>query len=34
MLPADVTFRSPRVKNYDEEKANEARELEVDCTEE
>jgi hypothetical protein len=34
MLPADVAFQSPRVKNHDEERLNEARELEVNCAEE
>ena len=34
VLPADIAFRSPRVENYDEGKANEARQLEVDCAEE
>jgi hypothetical protein len=29
MLPADIAFQSPRVKNHDEERSNEARELEV-----
>jgi hypothetical protein len=34
VLPADIAFRSPRVENYEDEKANEARQLEVDCAEE
>jgi hypothetical protein len=34
VLPADIAFRSPRVENFDEEKANEARQLKVDCAEE
>jgi hypothetical protein len=34
VLPADIAFRSPRVENYDEGKANEARQLKVDCAEE
>jgi hypothetical protein len=34
MLPADIAFQSPRVKNHDEERSNEARELEVNCAEE
>jgi hypothetical protein len=34
MLPADIAFQSPRVENHDEERSNEARELEVNCTEE
>jgi hypothetical protein len=29
VLPADIAFRSPRVENFDE-----ARELEVNCSEE
>jgi hypothetical protein len=34
VLPADIAFQSPRVKNHDEERSTEARELEVNCTEE
>jgi hypothetical protein len=34
VLPANIAFWSPRVENHDEEKSNEARELEVNCTEE
>jgi hypothetical protein len=34
MLPADITFQSPRVENHDEERSSEARELEVNCIEE
>jgi hypothetical protein len=34
MLPADIAFQSPRVENHDEERSTEARELEVNCTEE
>jgi hypothetical protein len=34
VLPADIAFRSPRVENHDEERSSEARELEVNCTEE
>jgi hypothetical protein len=34
MLPADIAFQSPSVENHDEERSNEARELEVNCTEE
>jgi hypothetical protein len=34
VLPADIAFRSPRVENFDEDRSNEARELEVNCLEE
>jgi hypothetical protein len=34
VVPADIAFRSPRVENHDEEKSDEARELEVNCAEE
>jgi hypothetical protein len=34
VLPADIAFQSPRVENHDEERSNEARELEVNCAEE
>jgi hypothetical protein len=34
MLPADITFQSPRVENHDEERSSEARDLEVNCIEE
>jgi hypothetical protein len=34
VLPADIAFQSPRVKNHDEERLTEARELEVNCIEE
>ena len=34
VLPADIAFRSPRVKNYDEDRAYESRELEVNYAEE
>jgi hypothetical protein len=34
VLPADITFRSPRVENFDEDKSDEARELEVNYSEE
>jgi hypothetical protein len=34
VLPADIAFQSLRVKNHDEERSNEARELEVNCIEE
>jgi hypothetical protein len=34
MLPADITFQSPRVKNHDKERSPKAKELEVNCAEE
>jgi len=34
VLPSDVAFRSPRVKQFDQSSANLARELEINCTEE
>jgi hypothetical protein len=34
VLPADIAFWSPRVENHDEEKSDEARELEINCVEE
>jgi hypothetical protein len=34
VLPVDIAFRSPRVENFDEDKSDEARELEVNCFEE
>jgi hypothetical protein len=34
VLPADIAFRSPRVENFDEDMSDEARELEVNCSEE
>jgi hypothetical protein len=34
VLPADIAFQSPQVENHDEERSFEARELEVNCTEE
>lgn len=34
MLPADIAFRSARVENFDKDKANEARELEVNSAKE
>ena len=34
MLPADIAFRSAQVENFDEDKANEVRELEVNSAEE
>jgi hypothetical protein len=34
VLPANITFQSPQVKNHDEERSSKARELEVNCVEE
>jgi hypothetical protein len=34
VLPANIAFRSPRVENHDEEKSDEARELEINYTKE
>ena len=34
VLPADIVFRSARVENFDEDKAKEVRELEVNSAEE
>jgi hypothetical protein len=34
MLLADIAFQSPWVKNHDEERSTEAKELEVNCAEE
>jgi len=34
MLPSDVTFGSPRVKNFDQPSADIARQLEINCMEE
>jgi hypothetical protein len=34
VLPTDIAFRSPRVENFDEDRSDEARELEVNCSEE
>ena len=34
VLPADIAFRSAWVENFDEDKANEVRELEVNSAEE
>jgi hypothetical protein len=33
VLPADIAFRSPRVENFDEDRSDESRELEVNCSE-
>jgi hypothetical protein len=34
VLPADIAFRSSRVEKFDEDRSDEARELEVNCSEE
>jgi hypothetical protein len=34
VLPADITFQSPRVENFDEDRSDESRELEVNYSEE
>jgi hypothetical protein len=34
VLPTDIAFRSPRVENFDEDRSDESRELEVNCFEE
>jgi hypothetical protein len=34
VLPVDITFRSPHVENFDKDRSDEARELEVNCSEE
>jgi hypothetical protein len=34
VLPADIAFRSPRVNNFDKDRSDESRELEVNCAEE
>jgi hypothetical protein len=34
VLPAYIAFQSRRVENHDEDRSNEARELEVNCAEE
>jgi hypothetical protein len=34
VLPVDFAFRSPRVENFDADRSEEARELEVNCSEE
>jgi hypothetical protein len=34
VLPADISFGSPRVEHFDENTADESRELEINCTEE
>jgi hypothetical protein len=34
VLPADIAFQSPRVKNHDEERSSQAKELKVNCAKE
>jgi hypothetical protein len=34
VLPVDIAFRSPCVENFDEDMSDEARELEINCSEE
>jgi hypothetical protein len=34
VLPANIAFRSTRVENFDEDRSDESRELEVNCSEE
>jgi len=34
VLLADISFGSPRVEHFDENTADESRELEINCTEE
>jgi hypothetical protein len=34
LLPVDITFWSSRIKNFAEDRSDEARELEVNCSEE
>jgi hypothetical protein len=34
VLPDDIAFRSPRVENFDKDRSDESRELEVSCSEE
>jgi len=34
VLPSDVTFRSPRVENFNQSTADDARGLEINCMEE
>jgi hypothetical protein len=34
VLLADIAFRSPCIENFDEDRSNEAYELEVNCSEE
>jgi hypothetical protein len=34
VLPVDITFRSSRVENFNEDRSDEARELELNCSKE
>jgi hypothetical protein len=34
VLPANIAFQSPRIENFAEDRFDEARELEVDCSKE
>jgi hypothetical protein len=34
VLPVGIAFQSPRVKNFDKDRSDESRELEVNCSEE
>jgi hypothetical protein len=34
VLPDDIAFQSPRVENFDKDRSDESRELEVSCSEE
>jgi hypothetical protein len=34
VLPVDIAFRSPCVENFDEDRSDDARELEVNCSKE
>jgi hypothetical protein len=34
VLHADIAFRSPHVENFNEDRSNDARELEVNCSKE
>jgi hypothetical protein len=34
VLPVDITYRSPRVENFDEDRSDEAHKLEVNCSKE
>jgi hypothetical protein len=34
VLPGDIAFQSPRVENFDKDRSDESRELEVNCSKE
>jgi hypothetical protein len=34
VLPADIAFKSLRVENFDEDRSDDAHELEINCSEE